>query len=547
MKQLFNYGIALLLGAVGLAGCIENDIPYPVEELEIVALEGEGFTVGSSDIDRANRVVTLRLDETTDIRSVKITRVEFSHEGATSNTPLVGTFDMRTPIYASLSLYQNYDWTLVAHQEIARSFTVEGQVGSTEWDLERFTARAYVPQGEVDLKQVKVTSLKLGPEGITTMNPSMEELTSFEGVCHVDIRYHEDVTERWHLYVIPTEVSVLLTRADAWSEVIWLEGAGKSGAAMGFRYRKAESDESWQEVEGVTVEGGAFKARLRVEAESRYEVVAYCDNETTAVTTVQTERTEQLPNAGLEEWATFKDILYPYLDESAAFWGSGNPGAYIAGKAILTQPVEEPRPGSAGNYSAELKSNYANVAGIGRFAAGNLYTGTYVKNAGANGIITFGRPFTLRPTALRLWIRYNCGIVDRVNKLPAGASIAEGTPDMGSIYIALGTWTKEAYGTTLEGSTETLYGTDQSPICIDTRNEKTFFDRHSEAVVGYGELLLGESVGEWTQVTIPIDYVATDILPTHIIIACSASRYGDYFSGSTQSVLYVDDIELLYF
>ncbi len=547
MKQIFKYSIALLLGAVGFAGCIENDIPYPVEEVEIVAVEGEGFTVGAADIDRTNRIVTLQLDETTDIRKVKITRVEFSNEEATSNTPLVGTFDMRTPIYASLSLYQNYNWTLVAHQEISRSFTVEGQVGATEWDAERFTARAYVPVGEVDLKQITVTSLKLGPEGITTMTPSKEELTSFEGVRHVDICYHGDITERWHLYVIPTEVSVLLTRADAWSEVIWLEGAGKSGAKMGFRYRKAQSDEAWSEVEGVTTEGGTFKARLKVEAESRYELVAYCDEETTAVTTVETEPVMQLPNAGLEEWATIKDILYPYLDLESAFWGSGNPGAYIAGKAILTQPVEEPRPGSAGSYSAELKSNYANVAGIGRFAAGNLYTGTYVKNAGANGIITFGRPFTLRPTAMRLWIRYNCGVVDRVSKLPVGASIAEGTPDTGSIYIALGTWTKEQYGTTLEGGVETLYGTDSSPVCIDTRNEKTFFDPASEAIVGYGELMLGESVEEWTQVTIPIDYIATDIVPTHIIIACSASRYGDYFSGSTQSVLYVDDIELLYF
>lgn len=46
--------------------------------------------------------------------------------------------------------------------------------------------------------------------------------------------------------------------------------------------------------------------------------------------------------------------------------------------------------------------------------------------------------------------------------------------------------------------------------------------------------------------TLPLDYVATDRIPTHIMIVCAASRYGDYFTGSTESVMWVDDFELLY-
>ena len=106
-------------------GCIENDIPYPVVELEIVSLEGEGFT---ASVDRQNRRVELTLDETTDISRVKIDRAEVT-ENARASVELAGTFDLRTPLEVTLSLYQDYVWTVAAKQEIERYFTVEGQIG----------------------------------------------------------------------------------------------------------------------------------------------------------------------------------------------------------------------------------------------------------------------------------------------------------------------------------------------------------------------------------------------------------------------------------
>lgn len=544
MRRFFTYLFALAWIPL-LAGCIENDIPYPVVELEITALEGEGFTLGPSDIDRTSRTVTLRLDETVDLRRVTITKATVSDEQAQCSIPLEGTFDLRTPLYVTLSLYQDYEWTIVAQQTIARSFTVEGQVGATEWDLENRIARVYVPEGETDLQNVQVTSLKLGPEGITTMTPTAEELTSFESVRFVDIVYHGDIRERWYLYVIPTELTVALTAADAWSRVIWLYGSGKSGAQMGFRYR-AEGSEEWLEVPDVETDGGTFTARLVVEPETAYEVKAYCNEDESDSVRVVTEAEAELPNMGLEEWCTLKDVIYPYLSDGEPFWGSGNPGAAVAGGAVLTDKCTDVRPGSTGVYSALLESTFANIAGIGKFAAGNLYTGTYVKNSGTNGIITFGRPFTVRPTALRVWLKYTCGAVDKIKSLPAGATMQEGDPDNGVIYIALGTWTPEEYGVTQEKEGPYQYGTADSPICVDTRNEATFFKSDSPAVVGYGELIMDYSVEEWRQVTIPIEYSATDVQPTHILIVCTASRYGDYFSGSTKSKMWLDDFELVY-
>lgn len=533
--------ILLVILSAAAAGCIENNIPYPVVELEILGVEGKGFT---ASVDRINRRVVLTLDETTDISRVEIDKAYFT-ENARTSTELTGVQDLRRPIEVTLSLYQDYVWTITAEQEIERYFTVEGQIGQTVFDLENRIATAYVGSS-VDTNDVRIRSLKLGPRDITTIDPPIGELTSFDPVRFVNVSYH-DFTERWMLYVVPTDETVRLTAADAWSRVIWLYGSGASGSDMGFKYRR-EGDAEWTAVPDVTVTDGTFSACLRAEAETTYEVKAFCGDDESAVQSVTTQEVRQVPNSGFEQWTTLKDIVYPFADTNDRFWGTGNPGASVAG-ATLTTGDADTRPGSAGKFSARLESKFANVMGIGKFAAGNIFVGNYVRNAGTNGILTFGRPFVLRPTALRGWMKYTCGEVDRINRLPAGVSLAAGDNDNGSIYIALGTWTPEEYGLCSSAETDPVRrqcGTAESPLCVDTRDESTFFDSKGKDVVAYGELILTESQTEWKEFVIELNYVRTDVVPTHMFIVCSASRYGDYFTGSTKSVMQVDDFELLY-
>lgn len=539
MRKLFR--IFVLPLALMSAGCIENDIPYPVVELQILNLAGEGF---SATIDPQTRSVNLTLDETTDISKVRITEVTYTEETQPS-MDLIGTFDMRMPLTVTLSLYQDYEWTISAVQPIERYFSVEGQIGETVFDMQNLIATAYVGK-TTDLNDIHVLSLKLGPRDISTMSPSMSELTSFESVRFVTVEYH-DVSERWSLYVLQTDQTVSLTRVDAWSRVIWLYGTGTSGEQMGFRYRQTGT-EAWEEVADVTVSGGTFSARLSVEAETAYEVKAYCGMNESAVQSVTTQGVRQLPNSDFEEWMTLKNIIYPFSDSDNRFWGTGNPGASVA-SAILTESNSDTRPGSEGQSSARLESKFANVFGIGKFAAGNIFVGNYIRNAGTNGILTFGRPFTLRPTALRGWMKYTCGQIDRIGTVPAGTTLENGDPDNGSIYIALGTWTAEEYGLCSPIETDPVRrqcGTAESPYCVDTRDVSTFFDPNGKDVVAYGELILDRDYPDWTQFTIDLKYVSTDVVPTHLFVVCSASRWGDYFTGSTKSVMFVDDFELLY-
>ncbi len=541
MKHLLKLFFALAVA--GSTGCIKNDIPYPVVKLAITSIAGEGFTV--KEIDPAQRIVTLTLDETTDIRNVRITQVAYT-EGAQASVDLTASsHDMRVPVRLTLTLYQDYEWTIIAEQQINRTFTVAGQIGAPVIDAEKRSATAYVGK-DIDRSKIDVTALRLEPEvyengvNTTTYSPTLEQLSgsSFETVRVVDVSCHGR-TEKWLLYVLPTDRSVALEAADAWSRVIWLYGSGVEGQKMGFRYRLAGGE--WQEVPDVTVKGGSFTARLAAEPETTYELLAYCGDEQTDPVSVTTDPEQALENGGFENWCTLDGIVYPYADGASPYWGTGNKGSKIA-NATLTDKGD-PRPGSSGQYSADLRSQFANIFGIGKFAAGNLFTGEYVMNAGTNGIITFGRPFTLRPTKLRIWVRYNRGVIDRVKSYPAGTEIKIGDNDNGHVYIALGTWSAEEYG---KDSTGEQRGSSASPICIDTRDVSTFFKSDGKDVIGYGEHVFKESVEEWTQITIPIEYRTTGTRPTHLMIVCSASRWGDYFTGSTQSEMWLDDFELLY-
>ena len=539
IRYFRTYALAWVLAAV-LGGCIKNDIPYPVVECRIDSIAAEGLS-GEPAIDYSARRVTLPLLETTDICNVRITGVSVT-DGAEESVQITGVHDLRSPLYVTLSLYQDYPWEIVAEQNISRTFTVDGQVGATEWNLVERTARVYV--GFEDMTSVNIRSLKLGPAGITLMSCTDEKdfndsnlgiLRDFTSPRRIDVTCHGR-TEAWYLSVEYTDVKVALTQVDGWVRTAWLYAEGLSGSRFGFRYREYDAP-GWTEVpeEDIKVDGGSFSARLRgLQPSSRYEVVATSGDDESAVTVFTTEAELPLPNGGFEDWSQPGSIVYPYLSEDSAFWDTGNKGAAMVKKTITEASTDTP-PGSPGRYSAALTSTFASLAGVGKFAAGNIFVGTYAETVGTNGKVNFGRPFTSRPVALRGWVKFSRGLIDQIDRQPRGMNLTHKDYDQGSIYIALGTWTAAGYG-----------GTAQSPVQIYTLEESTYFDKNSEDVVGYGEWMLTENIDDWKQFTIPIVYKATNIVPTHLIIVCSASRWGDYFTGSTHNRMWLDDFELVW-
>ena len=89
------------------------------------------------------------------------------------------------------------------------------------------------------------------------------------------------------------------------------------------------------------------------------------------------------------------------------------------------------------------------------------------------------------------------------------------------------------------------------PIVVHNVNDsgkQRLFDPSESKVLAYGEHVMTESTSgsDMVEFTIDLDWRNLNIEPSYIIIVASASRYGDYYNGSTGSVMYLDDLELVY-
>lgn len=347
---------------------------------------------------------------------------------------------------------------------------------------------------------------------------------------------------------VSTEVSTKLgvEGANAWSRVAYLEGSILSSkeeldpASMYFEYKEASSEE-WQTAT-ATFENEKFTTKitnLTPSMEYNYRLAYSKEGKEYAsdIATFTTETEIALPNGDMDDWYQSGKTWYPVSENdyniSGSFWDSSNPGTTTGAGALVNK---NPTQGNSdivhtpGGKSAELKSQYASAFGIGKFAAASLYTGKFNSLVGTNGAkIDFGQEFASRPTALHGWFRYTNGKIDyRGGNTPEG--VAEiGTDDLCSIYMALA----------------------KAPHQLDNTKTSTFFDFENDPnIIAYGQLPDAEAVStnnEWKEFTVTMTY--KDLTPQtqyYLIIVCSSSKYGDYFTGSTGSTMYIDDLELIY-
>lgn len=317
----------------------------------------------------------------------------------------------------------------------------------------------------------------------------------------------------------------------------------------GIQYRKAGSSDEWK-FQGVTTSASSAPRRIAqkasakrsvtisgLEAGTKYEYRAACgDFYGNDIMTFTTESTYTIPGASFEEWSTYqaqtllgkKTVTLPFSggDKSTSFWGSGNEGSATANMTLTNKSTDMIH---SGTYSARLESNQA----MGIIAAGNLFVGEYVETDGTNGVLSLGRPYNgSHPTSLKVYANYRPGTSVTVKDsnsafLPSG--FKDGN-DHGQIYVALTT----------------------GAIDIRTNPEKRkLFNRDDEEVLAYGQVTWEQAFGpdgSLQELVIPLEYKesARTTEATHLVIVCSASKYGDYFSGSKGSLMYVDDFELVY-
>lgn len=309
-------------------------------------------------------------------------------------------------------------------------------------------------------------------------------------------------------------------------------------ASAGINYRK-KGDVDWITVaaDGVPAVGTNYSVKLTgLTPGTAYEFTTVADGVVSQkINTFTTEAALQLKNAGFEEWNTDATPFLLCKSKSDMFWDSGNHGSATMGKNI-TVPSETIF--HSGSRAADLKSQFVGVLSFGKLAAGNMFVGEYLDTEGTDGLIGWGRPFTSRPKGLRGYIKYTPVAVTNANTNPGG--MAKGDMDQGSVFVVL-----------LDNTTETVKSDSGKeytwPIIIRTK-EKKFFDKDKANIIAYGEKIFTEATAGagLVEFYIPLDYRSLDRKAFNIAVVCSASRYGDYFTGGDGSEMIIDDLELVY-
>ena len=271
-----------------------------------------------------------------------------------------------------------------------------------------------------------------------------------------------------------------------------------------------------------------------------------------SVSELTTDVAPAVPNGSFEDYSNTESSKYPSFFNPASsvvanqtkWWDSGNAGSGDFGYTICAVDTSDYKDGST---AARLQSDYAVV----KFAAGNLFSGQFGQVIGTSGgTVYFGRPFVGRPSKLRFWIKYSTDLVNRTEN----KKITKNDYDIGQVKVALGTWTPSKYG-----------GTEQSPILINTTDTSTFVDFDTDpATIAYGDMQITgaasasdytaningvtttEDWTQWHQIELDLVYRDLTTTPTHIIISCAASKWGDYFEGCDSSKMWVDGFELVY-
>ena len=410
--------------------------------------------------------------------------------------------------------------------------------------MDEATRAALLEKGITVTSQEKLLTMSWGN--------SLHELLKEEGEHHIIYKATDTAVEGnaaartntidWTISVsnanicavkIPYPYQIWADRVTLYAEVI--EGRTPApDAQLSFRYRKKE-DSNW--IDNIQAKLGENKKTITSDeikgltpgTTYEYQVLEgdKVSNQTCEFTT---EAALQLPNSGFENWSGATPMLIHGSGEEM-FWDSGNHGSSSFSLAAVDLTTKASDFKVEGNYSAKLESKKVVV----KFAAGNLFVGSYLKTDGTDGILGWGRPWKSRPLALRGYVRYMPKACEN-EKFPDGM-------DRGIIYVAIGDWTGAEYDKNW-------------PIVIQTKKPDTeLFNPEKgsytgDGIIAYGEKILQGEVkgadGGMIEFTIPLDYRSYERMPKSIIVVASASQYGDYFIGGIGSTMWLDDLELIY-
>lgn len=309
-------------------------------------------------------------------------------------------------------------------------------------------------------------------------------------------------------YLVQGVMPLSTSDYDLWFGNVTFKATVLNHAASSVKIAYSDNGTTWTEVAATADENNTYTAvgsDFMAEKYYTYKLVVDSVDAGKALTH-QTAAGAQMSNGDMESWSNNTTLN--------GLWSSGNNS--------FTTLMEKSTDAHSGSFSAKLTA----MAAVGKFAAGNLFTGSFELNMSTfSGKVTFGKDFkyTARPRSVTFWMKNNQGDITH------GDKVSGKDPYSAMVLIT-------------NGATYT----------VDTTNESSFLTKDNlkdqPGIIAYGYLSDTDSNENWTQKTIELTYVDNwqTMSPKKISVSFSTSAYGDYFCGSTGSWMYVDDIVFNY-
>ena len=228
-----------------------------------------------------------------------------------------------------------------------------------------------------------------------------------------------------------------------------------------------------------------------------------------------------IPNGDFETWTYDGEDMPNNWNSNATSDGSLN--GFYGGKQLKRST--DVRPGSSGQYSCSIWSkSVMGVTNIGILTSGRIHFGAASSTSNANYIYSdrdgsntknnvtnpCAMPFTGKPTAVKVWVKYVQG---------------------GTGY---GQYATAKFSATIHG--------DADYVAYNLAEDDN--DDNKALVVASAEQEIAYNNGEWEQLTIPFNYTDNNVVPAYILINAYTNAYPG--KGRANDYLYIDDIELEY-
>ena len=337
-------------------------------------------------------------------------------------------------------------------------------------------------------------------------------------------KQYQLVKREFAIEIIP-DVETTALEADAWGKHAFLYGTyntAQQPSGMGFEYKKS-SDAAWTRVTEITLDGKNYSAKITgLDPRTGYVFRTVSDKEPSNEISFTTLGADQIENMSFDNWYKNGKHYYPDIDLSAEhfWWDSGNEGANTLSEVNPTSPTDVVAVSGENKKAAQLKTEYVFI----KLAAGSLFLGDFGSVQGMSGAsLNFGRPYDCKPLSLKGYYSYAPKAID---KAEAPYEDLKGQMDICNIYVVLADWQSDYFA--VNTSTGTF---------IDFENDPN--------IIAYGSLEDNTNTNGYKPFEIELEY-RNNRQPTCCVIVCTASKYGDYFTGGEGSTLLVDEFEFTF-